>query len=77
MLSFICFMCPGIIFFPITYDVKWLIHLFTGLFNSVNGLGGGGQLDETTSANANTALYATFSVCAFFAGYVLNVTLAS
>lgn len=41
-----------------------------GLFNSLNGLGGGGQLKETTSANANSALYAAFAVFAFFAGYV-------
>lgn len=39
-----------------------------GLFNALNGLGGGGMLDATTSANANSALYATFAVAAFFAG---------
>lgn len=39
-----------------------------GLFNALNGLGGGGQVDPTTSANANSALYATFAVAAFFAG---------
>ena len=39
-----------------------------GLFNALNGLGGGGQVDATTSANANSALYATFAVAAFFAG---------
>ncbi|KZT24725.1 MFS general substrate transporter [Neolentinus lepideus HHB14362 ss-1] len=44
-----------------------------GLFNSLNGLGGGGQLDPTTSANANSALYATFAACAFFAGSINNV----
>lgn len=42
-----------------------------GLFNALNGLGGGGQVDATTSANANSALYATFAVAAFFAGYVV------
>jgi hypothetical protein len=41
-----------------------------GLFNALNGLGGGGQLDTKTSANANSTLYATFTVAAFFAGYV-------
>ena len=42
-----------------------------GLFNAVNGLGGGGQLNPTTSANSNAALYATFAFFAFFAGCVL------
>ncbi|CDO71726.1 hypothetical protein BN946_scf184920.g10 [Trametes cinnabarina] len=39
-----------------------------GLFNALTGLGGGGQLDATTNSNANSALYATFAVAAFFAG---------
>ena len=39
-----------------------------GLFNALNGLGGGGMVDPTTSANANSTLYATFAVAAFFAG---------
>ncbi|KAJ7499239.1 MFS general substrate transporter [Mycena latifolia] len=43
-----------------------------GLFNALSGIGGGGQLDETTGANANVALYSTFSVMAFFAGSVNN-----
>lgn len=43
-----------------------------GLFNALNGLGGGGQVDATTSANANVALYATFAVLAFFSGFVLS-----
>ncbi|KAL5518478.1 hypothetical protein ACEPAH_160 [Sanghuangporus vaninii] len=43
-----------------------------GLFNACNGLGGGGQLDQTTGANANSALYATFAAMAFFSGTVNN-----
>ncbi|CAA7267753.1 unnamed protein product [Cyclocybe aegerita] len=43
-----------------------------GLFNALNGLGGGGQVDSTTSANANSALYATFAVGAFFSGSINN-----
>jgi MFS family permease len=43
-----------------------------GLFNALSGIGGGGQLDETTAANANVALYSTFSVMAFFAGSINN-----
>ncbi|PFH48205.1 hypothetical protein AMATHDRAFT_66010 [Amanita thiersii Skay4041] len=53
MLSFVCFMCPG-------------------LFNALNGLGGAGQVDTQTSANANTAVYSTFTVAAFFSGSVNN-----
>ncbi len=41
-----------------------------GLFNALNGLGAGGQVESTTSANANSTLYATFAVAAFFAGSV-------
>ena len=41
-----------------------------GLFNALNGLGAGGQVDSTTSANANSTLYATFALAAFFAGSV-------
>lgn len=41
-----------------------------GLFNALQGLGGGGQVNATTSANANSALYATFAFFAFFAGCV-------
>jgi len=44
-----------------------------GLFNALNGLGAGGQVDSTTSANANAALYATFAFAAFFAGSINNV----
>ena len=44
-----------------------------GLFNALNGLGGGGQIDATVSANANTALYATFAFTAFFAGCVTRM----
>ncbi|KAG8971846.1 hypothetical protein FRB90_010372, partial [Tulasnella sp. 427] len=44
-----------------------------GLFNALNGLGGGGRVDQKTSANGNAALYATFSVTAFFAGSINNV----
>ncbi|KAJ6472645.1 MFS general substrate transporter [Mycena vulgaris] len=43
-----------------------------GLFNALSGIGGGGQIDQTTGANANSALYSTFSVMAFFAGSVNN-----
>ncbi|KAJ7367977.1 MFS general substrate transporter [Mycena albidolilacea] len=44
-----------------------------GLFNALSGIGGGGQLDQSTAANANVALYSTFAIMAFFAGSVNNV----
>ncbi|EJD55106.1 MFS general substrate transporter [Auricularia subglabra TFB-10046 SS5] len=43
-----------------------------GLFNALNGLGGGGQFDSRTNANANTAVYASFAFFAFFAGTINN-----
>ncbi|KII94434.1 hypothetical protein PLICRDRAFT_172084 [Plicaturopsis crispa FD-325 SS-3] len=43
-----------------------------GMFNALNGLGGGGQLDAVTSANSNVALYSTFAFFAFFAGSINN-----
>lgn len=66
LLGFVCFMCPGgcYVFF---FLLATLISC-TGLFNALNGLGGGGQIDTAVSANANSALYATFAVAAFFAG---------
>lgn len=42
-----------------------------GMFNALTGLGAGGQIDATSSANANSALYATFAFCAFFSGSVV------
>lgn len=50
-------------------DSKFLFPLI-GLFNALNGLGAGGQVDSQTSANSNSALYATFAISAFFAGFV-------
>lgn len=55
---------------PITQVVLlgFVCFLEPGMFNACIGLGGGGQIDGTTSANANTAAYATFAVMAFFSG---------
>ncbi|KAL8726566.1 MAG: hypothetical protein Q9181_005994 [Wetmoreana brouardii] len=52
--------------------VAFVCFLCPGMFNAVNGLGGGGQLDATTSNNANVAVYSTFSVVGFFAGTFAN-----
>jgi hypothetical protein len=62
----------GLYYSPTTQVVMlgFVCFMCPGLFNSLNGLGGGGQLHETTSANANSALYSTFAFFAFFAGWV-------
>ncbi|OQS01004.1 UNC93-like protein [Achlya hypogyna] len=44
-----------------------------GMFNALNGLGGGGQLDTSVASNANVALYACFAVFSFFAGTLHNL----
>jgi len=62
----------GFFYHPYTQVVLLGFVCFScpGLFNALNGLGAGGQVDSTTSANANSTLYATFAVAAFFAGSV-------
>jgi MFS family permease len=64
----------GVYYHPLTQVcmLGFVCFMCPGLFNSLNGLGGGGQVDNTTSANSNAALYATFAVSAFFAGSVNN-----
>ena len=42
------------------------------MFNALNGLGGGGQLNARASSDSNTALYSTFAVVGFFAGTIVN-----
>ncbi|KZT28006.1 MFS general substrate transporter [Neolentinus lepideus HHB14362 ss-1] len=44
-----------------------------GLYNAMTGLGGAGQIDPTTSANANSALYAALALLSFFAGSIMNM----
>ncbi|KAJ5292256.1 uncharacterized protein N7443_008209 [Penicillium atrosanguineum] len=59
------------------------VHLLVvGMFNVLSALGGGGQVDPTTSNNANTILYSLFCAFALFSGSVCNylgpkVTLAT
>ncbi|KAK7468387.1 hypothetical protein VKT23_002903 [Stygiomarasmius scandens] len=64
----------GLYYHPMTQVclLGFVCFMCPGLFNAVNGLGGGGQLDLTTSANANVALYSTFAFGGFFAGSVNN-----
>ncbi|GAW02736.1 duf895 domain membrane protein [Lentinula edodes] len=64
----------GTYYHPLTQIVMlgFVCFMGPGLFNAVNGLGGGGQLDPTTSANANVATYSTFAAVGFFAGSINN-----
>jgi hypothetical protein len=49
------------------------VHLLVvGMFNVLSALGGGGQVDPTTSNNANTILYSLFAFFALTAGSVVN-----
>jgi hypothetical protein len=60
-----------------------LVHLLVvGMFNVLSALGGGGQVDPTTSNTANTILYSLFCVFSLMSGSVCNflgtrVTLAA
>ncbi|KAF8168401.1 major facilitator superfamily domain-containing protein [Crassisporium funariophilum] len=64
----------GIYAHPVTQVTMLGVVCFMcpGLFNALNGLGAGGQVDTKTSANSNAALYATFAISAFFAGSINN-----
>jgi MFS family permease len=55
------------------FIVSFVCFLCPGMFNALNGMGGGGQVDQTASDDANTALYSTFAVVGFFAGSFANV----
>ncbi|KAI9718614.1 MAG: hypothetical protein M1812_004065 [Candelaria pacifica] len=52
--------------------VALVCFLCPGMFNALNGLGGGGQLAAAAADNANVSLYSTFSVVGFFAGTFAN-----
>ncbi|KAH7920535.1 MFS general substrate transporter [Leucogyrophana mollusca] len=64
----------GVYYHPVSQIVLlgFVCFLLPGMFNALTGLGGGGQIDATTSANSNAALYSTGSAVAFFAGSVHN-----
>ncbi|KAG6906762.1 hypothetical protein DXG01_012238 [Tephrocybe rancida] len=64
----------GFYYHPLTQTclLGLVCFMCPGLFNSLNGLGGGGQVDNTTGANSNAALYATFAFSAFFSGSINN-----
>ena len=52
--------------------VAFVCFLCPGMYNSLSGLGGGGQIDPTVADNSAVALYSCFSVVGFFAGTVVN-----
>lgn len=60
----------GIYYHPITQLVMlgFVCFLCPGMFNALTGLGGGGQMNATTSANSTCALYSTYAFFAFFSG---------
>ncbi|KAF9352651.1 hypothetical protein BGX26_009571 [Mortierella sp. AD094] len=43
-----------------------------GMFNALNSLGGGGQVDSKVGQNANVALYTLFCIVGLFAGAIHN-----
>ncbi|PIA15730.1 MFS general substrate transporter [Coemansia reversa NRRL 1564] len=53
--------------------VGFICFLCPGMFNALNGMGGGGQLDPTAGNNANTALYSTFVVFGILGGAIVNL----
>ncbi|KAJ2340068.1 hypothetical protein GGH91_004286, partial [Coemansia sp. RSA 2671] len=53
--------------------VGFVCFLCPGMFNALNGTGGGGQLDTTAGNNANTALYSTFVVFGILGGAIVNL----
>ncbi|KAJ2096840.1 hypothetical protein GGI16_004730 [Coemansia sp. S142-1] len=53
--------------------VGFVCFLCPGMFNALNGTGGGGQLDPTAGNNANTALYSTFVVFGILGGAIVNL----
>ncbi|KAK7747831.1 hypothetical protein SLS53_001080 [Cytospora paraplurivora] len=54
------------------FMVAMVCFLCPGMYNSLTGMGGGGQLDTQVQDNANTALYSTFAVVGFFSGTFAN-----
>ncbi|EGO03433.1 hypothetical protein SERLA73DRAFT_69300 [Serpula lacrymans var. lacrymans S7.3] len=65
----------GFYYNPYTQVVMlgFVCFLCPGMFNALTGLGGGGQVDAKTAANANCTLYSTLAFFSFFTGSVNNV----
>ncbi|UKZ46845.1 hypothetical protein TrVGV298_001056 [Trichoderma virens] len=52
--------------------VALVCFLCPGMYNSLSGLGGGGQVDPTAQDHSSVALYSTFAVVGFFSGTFAN-----
>lgn len=52
--------------------ISFVCFMCPGMFNAVNGIGAGGQVDAVVSDRQNTALNSVFSVVGFFAGSIVN-----
>jgi hypothetical protein len=55
------------------FIVSFVCFMCPGMYNALSGMGGGGQIDQRPSNDAQTALYSTFAVVGFFAGSFCNV----
>ncbi|KAL6791130.1 major facilitator superfamily domain-containing protein [Trichoderma sp. SZMC 28013] len=52
--------------------VALVCFLCPGMYNSLTGLGGGGQVDPTAQDHSSVALYSTFAAVGFFSGTFAN-----
>ncbi|KAG0224892.1 hypothetical protein BGW41_004921 [Actinomortierella wolfii] len=52
--------------------VGFICFCCPGMFNALNSLGGGGQVDSKVGQNANVALYTTFCIFGLLAGAIHN-----
>ncbi|KAF2500001.1 hypothetical protein BU16DRAFT_452204 [Lophium mytilinum] len=52
--------------------VSLVCFMCPGMFNALNGMGGGGLVDKSVGDKTNVALYSTFAVVGFFAGTFTN-----
>lgn len=52
--------------------VAFVCFLCPGMFNAINGIGGGGQVDSVTNDETNIAVYCFFCVVGFVAGTIVN-----
>ncbi|KAF8474633.1 hypothetical protein BDZ91DRAFT_711380 [Kalaharituber pfeilii] len=52
--------------------IGFVCFLCPGMFNALNGLGAGGQVESSVTSNALVALYTTFAFFGFIAGTGLN-----
>ncbi|KAG0345584.1 hypothetical protein BG004_003539 [Podila humilis] len=52
--------------------VGFICFCCPGMFNALNSMGGGGQIESKVGQNANVALYTTFAIGGLFAGAIHN-----